>query len=103
MFSIIYRLGTTGILGNSAESPSLLRNFPAMISNPRHISKNLDPAQKISFCPSCAQGYAQELEKLKAKETEKASAEAKLEAAFQSTLPQWLQNAKIHPSEVSPV
>ncbi|OWM65885.1 protein SUPPRESSOR OF MAX2 1 [Punica granatum] len=95
------RLGTTGILGNTVESLSPLKNFSSTISNPssRRLSENLDPTRKTSCCPKCTQGYEQELAKLKTTETEKSSPEVKSEPAARPALPQWLQNAKVHPTQ----
>lgn len=91
------------MLRNSVESVSSLKNFPTTISNSssRCLSENLDPARKTICCPICAEGYEQELAKLKAMESEKTSSEVMPEAAAQSGLPRWLQNAKVHPTQVS--
>lgn len=71
-------MGITGILGSSVESLNPLKNFsPTM---------NLDHTRKARCCPSCSNGFEQEVEKLK--ELEKPPDEVK------SNLPQWLQNAK---------
>lgn len=99
----MYRLGTTGVLGNSVESVSPHKKFPTTVSNSssRRLSDNLNPAQKTNCCPLCTQGYEQELGKLKATDLDKSSPEVMPEAAVRSALPQWLQNAKVHPAQVS--
>ncbi|KAK4760683.1 hypothetical protein SAY87_005576 [Trapa incisa] len=97
------RLGTTGVLGSSVESVFTLKNFPAAISSSSssRLAEHLDPAQKIKCCPLCTQGYEQELRKLKATDWEKSSPEVKSNAAVRvrSSLPQWLQNAKVNPDQ----
>ncbi|KAF9680594.1 hypothetical protein SADUNF_Sadunf06G0138000 [Salix dunnii] len=87
------RHGTSGILSSSVESFSPLKGFPTVtLPPPRHLSENLDPARRMSCCPSCMQNYEQELAKLVPKEVEKSSG-IKSEAV-QPPLPQWLRNAK---------
>ncbi|KAF8392947.1 hypothetical protein HHK36_021187 [Tetracentron sinense] len=87
------RIGSNGILSRSVESLTPLKSFPTA-ANTISIcpSGNMDPAQRINFCPQCMENYEQELAKLVGKEFEKSS-EVKPEAA-RPPLPQWLQNAK---------
>ncbi|KAJ6382144.1 hypothetical protein OIU77_030741 [Salix suchowensis] len=93
------RLGSSGILSSSVESFSPLKGFPTVtLPPPRRLSENLDPARRMSCCPSCTQNYEQELAKLVPKEVEKSS-EIKSEAA-QPPLPQWLRNAKSQDGDV---
>ncbi|KAF9615440.1 hypothetical protein IFM89_023546 [Coptis chinensis] len=88
------RMGGNGILSSSVESLTPMKNFP-MMTTPlsRRLSENMDPSRKTKCCPLCMQSYEQELVKLRAKEFEKPSPEAKAEAT-RPPLPQWLQLAK---------
>uniref|UniRef100_A0A5B7BEJ3 Clp R domain-containing protein n=1 Tax=Davidia involucrata TaxID=16924 RepID=A0A5B7BEJ3_DAVIN len=93
------RLGANGIISSSVETLSPLKNFQTTTALPRRVSENLDLARRMSCCPQCMENYEQELAKLVAKEFEKSSSEVKSEAA-RPPLPQWLQNAKVHNSDV---
>ncbi|KAL4277790.1 hypothetical protein GQ457_03G045150 [Hibiscus cannabinus] len=96
MFS---RLGSNGILGCSIESLSPLKGFATTTAQPRQTSENFDPSRKTGCCPQCMQNYKQDLAKLlAAKEFEQSSSELTRPA-----LPQWLQNAKAHDSDVKTV
>ncbi|KAF8400413.1 hypothetical protein HHK36_013711 [Tetracentron sinense] len=88
------RLANSGILSSSVESLSPFKSFPtAVTALLRRPTENMDPARRMNCCQQCIENYEQELAKLVAKECEKSSSEAKLEAA-RPPLPQWLQNAK---------
>ncbi|KAA8522789.1 hypothetical protein F0562_009212 [Nyssa sinensis] len=93
------RLGTNRIISSSVESLSPLKNFQTAAALPRRVYDNLDPARRMSCCLQCTENYEQELAKLVAKEFEKSSSDVKSEAA-RPPLPQWLQNAKVHNSDV---
>lgn len=93
------RLGTNGLLGSSVESFSPLKNLPTTISAPpRRLSENLDPARRTGCCPECTQKCDQEIARATATELEKPSPEVESESG-RSSLPQWLQNAKVHESQ----
>ncbi|GER52085.1 double Clp-N motif-containing P-loop nucleosidetriphosphate hydrolases superfamily protein [Striga asiatica] len=59
----------------------------------RLIPENLDPAQQPTFCPQCSVNYEKDLAKIAA--MEKSLSQAKQDT-LQSTLPAWLQNAKLN-------
>ncbi|KAL8488778.1 hypothetical protein ACS0TY_024908 [Phlomoides rotata] len=86
------RLGTERLLNNPMALTSPLPNLA------RHISENLDTAQKSTICPQCSENYAKELTKLAA--IEKSFSEAKQQTARPS-LPQWLQNAKLNTTDAN--
>lgn len=87
---LIFRLGTNRILSTSMESLSPLKSFLGAL---RHPSENSDPTQRETCCPQCKQNYAQELEKVRAKEPDNSSLNVKSQEA-RPPLPQWLQTAK---------
>ncbi|CAI9098686.1 OLC1v1035375C1 [Oldenlandia corymbosa var. corymbosa] len=93
MFS---RPGAERILGNSTDPLNSLKKMPLL--NPalsRAASEKVDPARKISCCPQCLEKYEQELTLMR-KELENSSPDKKSEPApAQTSLPQWLQNAKL--------
>ncbi|TYH14982.1 hypothetical protein ES288_A05G007900v1 [Gossypium darwinii] len=97
MFS---RLGSNGILGSPVESLSPLKGFATTAPQPRQPSENFDPTRKTGCCPQCMQNYKQDLTKLlAAKEHEQRSSDFKSEPT-RPALPQWLQNAKAHDSDI---
>ncbi|XVE98692.1 hypothetical protein REPUB_Repub03eG0129800 [Reevesia pubescens] len=97
------RLGSNGILSSSVESLFSSKGFATTAAQPRQVYENLDRARKTGCCPQCMQNYEQELAKLlAAKEFEKPSSDIKSEST-QPALPQWLQNAKAHDSDVKTV
>ncbi|CAA0809687.1 Double Clp-N motif-containing P-loop nucleoside triphosphate hydrolases superfamily protein [Striga hermonthica] len=59
----------------------------------RLVPENSDPAQKPTFCPQCSVNYEKDLAKIAA--IEKSLSRAKQDN-LQSTLPVWLQNAKLN-------
>ncbi|KAK4774206.1 hypothetical protein SAY87_029225 [Trapa incisa] len=89
-------LGTIGIVGNSTESLSQLKNLPA---TSKRLSENQDSAGETMCCPKCAQDYEEELVKLRASKAEESSPVVRSEAAARTALPQWLQNAEVHSTQ----
>ncbi|PPD74681.1 hypothetical protein GOBAR_DD28374 [Gossypium barbadense] len=93
-------LGSNGILGSSVESLSPLKGFATTAAQPRQPSENFDPTRKTGCCPQCMQNYKQDLTRLlAAKEHEQRSSDFKSEPT-RPALPQWLQNAKAHDSDI---
>ncbi|KAF8033843.1 hypothetical protein BT93_C0186 [Corymbia citriodora subsp. variegata] len=82
------RLGVDKILGSSVESFQSLKNLPSIISAPpRHPSENLDPARRMGCCPENCKSHSHRT----------SSPEVESESG-RSSLPQWLQNVKVHES-----
>ncbi|KAE8675845.1 proteasome subunit beta type-6 [Hibiscus syriacus] len=100
---MISRLGSNGLLGRSVESLSPLKGLAATTAKPRQHSENSDPARKTGCCPQCMENYKQDLAKLlAAKEFEQHSSDIRSDSTCPA-LPQWLQNAKAHDSDVKTI
>ena len=98
------RLGNSGgILSTSVECLTPMKNFtmggPPLTRRP---SENSDSLRKFKCCPQCTDKYTQELAKLETEDLDKSSPEIKLDSN-RSSLPPWLQNAKLHADESTQV
>ncbi|XP_051150212.1 protein SUPPRESSOR OF MAX2 1-like [Andrographis paniculata] len=89
------RLGAERLLSNPVESSFLNPLKPVTSTLPvLSLSENSDPSQRpLNFCPQCHENYQKELAKLSA--IEKSFSDAKQDSSRPTSLPPWLQSAKL--------
>jgi hypothetical protein len=90
--SMFPRTGANGFLSNSIHSINPLKSFSTLSTTlPKRPTENSDPTRKVTkLCSQCFDNYEKDLEKITTNESEK------------SSLPPWLQSAKVKTGEDQP-